>query len=65
MAPIFENGPSFIPSHYELDNRVILPYVEDKERDVGCVRHGGFSEIWGVRIHPAHQQMLSSQNPLV
>lgn len=53
LAPVFDQ----VHDHYELDNNVILPFIEDEEN---FRRQGGYSEVWGVRIHKAHQRLRDS-----
>lgn len=64
QAPVFKSSPDDI-KHHRLDDNVVLPYVEDQELEPGAVKVGGYSEVWGVRIHSAHQRMLRSKDPLV
>ena len=42
--------------HYNLQNRVILPFIEDVEGAgrAGGRAEGGFGDVWRVKIHPAH-----------
>jgi hypothetical protein len=53
LAPYFHLSAKKDPKvwHYNLDNRIILPFTEDNE-----VRHegGGFGDVWKVTMHPAH-----------
>jgi hypothetical protein len=58
-APVFDT----LGKHYELEDDCVLPFVEDKE-DIN-VNSGGYSDVWGVRIHPAHQKLFRSSNPQV
>lgn len=62
QAPVFVNNGT-IP-HYELDDNTILPYIEDQEGLQDLMR-GGYSHVWGVRVHPAHQNVYRSTNPKV
>jgi hypothetical protein len=55
LAPIFKWEPNI--RHYELDDNCVLPFIEDQER-TGKTGEGGYGSVWGVRIHPAHQQLL-------
>lgn len=47
--------------HYNLQNRIILPFVEDVERAgrAGGRAEGGYGEVWRVKIHPAHHNVSS------
>lgn len=57
IAPVFETSKNDIP-HLELCDNVILPFIEDYSKDA---REGGFSSVWAVRMHPAHQQLIKTQ----
>jgi hypothetical protein len=46
-APVFEEKV-----HYELDEKTILPFVKFKGE--AKLMQGGYSEVYPVRIHPAH-----------
>lgn len=52
LAPYFRLSTKEKPkiNHYVLENRSILPFIEDN----GDKREGGFSDVWKVKIHPAH-----------
>ena len=65
LAPIFESSPGAIPPHLFLEDGVVLPYTEDREADSAAIKFGGYSEVWAVRIHPSHQKLLKSTDPLV
>ena len=54
QAPVFQKTESGIVPHYDLDDNVILPFIEDNEREMAS---GGYSHVWKVRIHPAHQNL--------
>jgi hypothetical protein len=60
-APVFDT----LRKHYELEDDCVLPFVEDKGNNIGSVNTGGYSEVWGVRIHPAHQRIFKSTNAQV
>jgi hypothetical protein len=64
LAPVFRSSQGSIP-HHNLDDSVVLPYTDDQENKPELVMGGGYSEVWGVRVHPAHQDMLSSYDPKV
>lgn len=58
-APVFDTPGK----HYELEDDCVLPFTENNE---GInVNSGGYSDVWGVRIHPAHQKLFRSSNPRV
>ena len=64
-APVFDT----LGKHHELEDDCVLPFVEDKGNIIGSVNTGSYSDVWGVRIHPAHQTIFKSQvrasSPLV
>lgn len=60
-APVFDT----LGKHYELEDDCVLPFVEDKEGNIKNISSGGYSDVWGVRIHPAHQKVFKSTNPKV
>jgi hypothetical protein len=60
LAPVFEFRPNVL--HYEFDNNCILPFMKEDE-DSAAVRHeGGFSSVWRVQIHPAHQKVYDEMD---
>jgi hypothetical protein len=54
LAPNFSlsGGKQTKVCHYELEDRIILPWIEDMEYKV--IAAGGYGEVWRVKIHPAH-----------
>src|SRR5262249_50799144 len=55
LAPYFPFSTKEKPKVFQLalDDRVVFPYIEDDES--GAARSdGGFSDVWRVKIHPAH-----------
>ena len=52
LAPVLEKTGDEIP-HFDLDRRMLLPFREDHETDNPI--HGGYSEVWRVRICAGHQ----------
>ncbi|KAE9370832.1 kinase-like protein [Stipitochalara longipes BDJ] len=63
LAPIFSIYNDHI-KHYDLEETTVLPYVRDQELEDGGMKSGGYSEVWGVKIHRAHQYLLPpSSNP--
>jgi len=66
LAPIFKESqkPKKKVRHYELEDNCVLPFIEDQER-TGQAAAGGYSSVWGVLIHPAHQHLYKSTNPEV
>ncbi|KAF4626883.1 hypothetical protein G7Y89_g11273 [Cudoniella acicularis] len=59
LAPVFEESKEV--KHYNLDANCVMPFIEDQERTSQA--SGGFSSVWGVRIHPAHQFLYRGTNP--
>ncbi|KAH8590923.1 kinase-like domain-containing protein [Bisporella sp. PMI_857] len=64
-APVFEDK-----EHYELDDKTILPFIPFQHRDdIKKPIQGGYSEVYPVRLHPAHHKfsILGPENkePLV
>lgn len=49
------------PSHHEFQDNAILPFIEDHEREGLDVMpiSGGFSDVWRIKIHPAHHNYSS------
>jgi hypothetical protein len=64
QAPVFKKCEQEI-LHYEFDGAVILPFTDDEENAEGGLKIGGYSEVWGVKIHPAHQDILISADTSV
>ncbi|KAF4635972.1 hypothetical protein G7Y89_g2100 [Cudoniella acicularis] len=58
LAPIFDEIPNGDVPHHVLDSNTVMPFIEDQQgvRD----KSGGYSHVWGVRIHPAHQKVYKS-----
>jgi len=52
LAPIFTSART---QHYELDDNCVMPFIKDTEHEA---RSGGFSDVWEVVIHPAHQKLF-------
>jgi hypothetical protein len=63
LAPIFEYTDEI--EHYELDANCVLPYTEDFERRGRSINEGGYSTVWKVAIHPAHQRTKGCVKPKV
>ncbi|PMD25864.1 kinase-like protein, partial [Hyaloscypha hepaticicola] len=61
LAPIFEYTDEI--KHYELDDNCVLPCVEGFERSDRAINEGGYSTVWKVAIHPAHQRMKGCVKP--
>ncbi|KAF4625216.1 hypothetical protein G7Y89_g12953 [Cudoniella acicularis] len=60
LAPIFTRPRT---QHYELDDNCVMPFIKDTEHEA---QSGGFSDVWEVVIHPAHQKFFdSNENPSV
>lgn len=66
LAPIFEPLKNGKIPHYEFYENTIFPYVEDHQTvNDSYVKSGGYSHVWGVRMHWAHQKIYKSTNPKV
>ncbi|TVY44399.1 hypothetical protein LSUB1_G002054 [Lachnellula subtilissima] len=50
-APIFQDK-----EHYNLDEKDILPFMKFKSSETQQAKLGGYSEVFPVRIHPAHHE---------
>jgi hypothetical protein len=55
LAPIFRGNEEMEVPHYELRDNGVLPFVEDEEQKRPVI--GGFSTVWRVVIHHAHQEL--------
>jgi hypothetical protein len=64
LAPIFQSSSGEIPQ-LDLDDNTVLPFTEDDELNPIYFRGGGYGEVWPVRIHPGHQNLLHSTHPNV
>lgn len=52
LAPVFEDK-----QHYDLDENIILPFIPFKSNpDTEKKKEGGYSEVYAVRLHPAHHR---------
>ncbi|KUJ21644.1 kinase-like protein [Mollisia scopiformis] len=66
LVPIFEPLQDGKIPHYEFDMNTIFPYVEDHQAvNDSYVKSGGYSRVWGVRMHWAHQKIYKSTDPNV
>ncbi|TVY20106.1 Cyclin-dependent kinase 6 [Lachnellula arida] len=50
-APVFQDK-----KHYNLDENAILPFMKFKSSETQQAKQGGYSEVFPVRIHPAHHE---------
>jgi hypothetical protein len=57
QAPTFVRSAGHEIPHLDLDRNVIMPFTEDQEFEDGKMKTGGFSDVWGVRIHYSHQNV--------
>jgi hypothetical protein len=64
LAHIFDNDDEDQIPHYDIGNNRILPFLKDEEQG-NQVKQGGFSTVWEIIIHPAHQKLHCSTNPKV
>jgi hypothetical protein len=56
IAPVFDK----VGQHYELEDDCILPFIENHGGIASQTISGGYSDVWSVRIHPAHQNLYWS-----
>jgi len=61
-APVFEKLPQGEIQHFDLHSNVVMPYVEDGEEQL---EQSGYSYVWPVRIHPAHQSVYKRDGRMV
>jgi hypothetical protein len=60
-SPVFEYG-----AHYSLDEKTVLPFLPLDSKDASLVRkQGGYSEVYPVRIHPAHHKFWKGSEPVL
>jgi hypothetical protein len=64
LSPIFKRASKEVP-HYRFEDATVLPFTEDDENNMEKMKCGGYSEVWAVRIHPAHQDIIRSSDPSV
>lgn len=55
-APMFEEK-----EHYELDEKTILPFVRLEKNEEIQSAQGAYSEVYPVRIHPAHHRFWKTR----
>jgi hypothetical protein len=67
QAPVFEKAVDengrFVVKHQNFDNSCVLPFIKDMEHQQAVT--GGFSSVWEVKIHHAHQNLYKSTNQQV
>ncbi|KAE8443565.1 hypothetical protein EG329_001727 [Mollisiaceae sp. DMI_Dod_QoI] len=65
LAPIFKESKKEDKMkkvrHWELEPNRVLPFVEDNQSTSD--NSGGYSEVWAVRVHRAHQHLYKGTNP--
>jgi hypothetical protein len=60
-SPMFEHG-----AHYPLDEKTVLPFIPLDAKDASLVKkEGGYSEVYPVRIHPAHHNFWKGSGPVL
>lgn len=58
LAPVFEDK-----QHYELDENTILPFIPFKSNpETAKKKEGAYSEVYAVRLHPAHHEFWAHSN---
>jgi hypothetical protein len=61
-APVFKLNEEL----YELDDKTILPFVVfEAPEGIETKKQGGYSEVYPVRIHPAHHEFWESSGCMV
>ena len=65
QAPVFQRLEDGSIPHYDLNDNAILPFIEDHELQLNQKVSSGYSHVWGVRIHPAHQNLYNVTQTLV
>jgi hypothetical protein len=52
--------------HYNLDDRSVLPFIEDYKVDEPLAQHGGSADVRRVKIHKSHQNIrIVSADPCI
>lgn len=62
------SAPVFRPNEelYELDDKTVLPFVTfEPPEGIETKKQGGYSEVYPVRIHPAHHEFWESSGCVV
>jgi hypothetical protein len=59
QAPVFQQYQNAAIPHYELEDNVTLPFIEEDKRQM---KSGGYSRVWKVKIHAAHQKLYTSNS---
>jgi hypothetical protein len=59
LAPVFEFDLGNV-QRYEFHDWTIMPFIEDEENNTR--RCGGYSEVWKVKLHEAHQRVVPIKN---
>ena len=62
MAPIFEYTEGV--KHYEFERNCVFPFIMDHEQSEDA-KNSGFSKVWKVVIHHAHQKLFENAFPHV
>jgi hypothetical protein len=59
-APVFKYG-----DHKSLDEKTVLPFIPLDANDASLEKkQGGYSEVYPVRIHPAHHEFWQCSAPV-
>ncbi|TVY81364.1 putative L-type lectin-domain containing receptor kinase VI.1 [Lachnellula suecica] len=56
LAPVFNNCEDVGVPHYDFGKNQVLPFLKDGEQS-DQVKEGGYSTVWEIKIHPAHQKL--------
>jgi hypothetical protein len=60
LAPVFQRSTSNDIPHFDFSFNTIMPFIDDHEKDAD--KSGGYGEVWKVKIHPKHQQLINCDN---
>jgi hypothetical protein len=61
ISPVFE-----YECHYSFDEKTVLPFIPLDPKDASLVKkQGGYSEVYPVRIHPAHHKFWEGSGPVL
>lgn len=59
LAPVFQQHQDGPIPHFELEDNVILPFIEEDKCQISS---GGYGRVWKVKIHVAHQKLYTSNS---
>lgn len=67
LAPVFQPDPNVnIIPHHDLEDSCLLPFTHDESHGKNkIIMEGGYSEVWRVKIHQAHQNFYQATDSQV